>query len=233
MTDKVNKMELFNKTRKDFFEELLVTCHDENLDEYNDFTKAQAKEYYNLVKTCENNFFTKYYLDDAIFYNTSFSLKNIGGLLDSFSYTSYLYLIATSMFDKKRLQKVSKGIKDAKERKTKVHEEASSQLENVSNEIMKSMCSITPGEAPSGLNDIISEVLSSVKQETGGQDLSKLNISPADILSSISSKTSNNNLKGKTGIDFNSLISNISSKIEKKVESGDLSIEGLEGLMKK
>lgn len=238
MADKVNKLELFNKTRKEFFEELLVTCHCEDLDEYTPFTKTQIKEYYNLVKTCENVFFTKYYLDDAIFYKTSFSLKNTEGLIDSFSYTSYLYLISTSMFDKKRLQKVSKNIKMSKEAKEtnennqqNQQNQQNNQLENISNEIMKSMPK--DSETPSGLNDIISEVLKSVKQETGNRDLSKLNISPADILSSMTSKSSNDSLKNKTGIDFNSLISGISSKIEEKVLSGDISMDGLEGMVKK
>ena len=221
------KIELFNKVRKSFHDELLLTCHEEKFDDYTDFSKEQIREFYEEAKKHEEEFLKMHFLTSDKFKNTCFNLSNPGALVDSFSYTSHLYLISTGIFQKGSINPLSKKIKKSKEDKEREMREAPEKLEKLSKEI-KDVITSQPTPVDNGLNDIINEVLSSVKEETGGQDLSGLDLSPADILGSVTSKNSNDKLKNKTGVDFGSLISTISSKIEKRVESGEIDISNLQ-----
>ena len=228
----MSKINLFNKTRKEFHDELLISCHDETFDDYTPLSREDIKKFSDEVKEKESEFLKMHFLETPEFEKMCFSLKNTGALIDSFSYTSYLYLISAGIFQKGSLNPLSKAIKKSKEDKENDLVIAPKKLESISDEIVSSMICSNPTPENGSLNDIINEVLNSVKQETGGQDLSNLNISPADILGSVSSKNSNDKLKKKTGIDFGNLISNISAKIEGKVAAGDLDISALQKMFK-
>ncbi len=230
-----DKILLFNKTRKEYYEELLVSCRDEQLDDYKDMDKEDIKNFYNNVKENENEFLRSFLLDNEVFYNASFSLKNKAALLDSFDYTSYLYLISTRIVHKNRLHEVSKLIREAKARKEQMLSIAPKQFENISNKLMSDIATNPEHNSSggmSGISDIINEVLSSVKEETKGADLSKMEINPSDIIGSISSKKTNDSLKEKSGIDFGNLIASVSSKLEGRIKNGEIDISKLQKMFK-
>jgi len=225
------KIDLFNKTLKEFHDELLVSQFGKDINEFASYSNDDVKKFYNDFKQNEELFFKDQTIQSDEFKKICFSLDLDPS--ESFSYTSYLYLIATSIIEKGRLSEVSKAIKNSKLLFEETEKNKSLQLENISNEIMSNIA--TSGGTPSssgGLGLLVSEVLNSVKQETNGQDLSNLNISPADIIGSISNKRTNQNLKNKTNIDFGSMISKISSQIEKKIAKGEIDMKDLQNVLK-
>jgi hypothetical protein len=230
LSTKPSKVEIFNKSLKEFYEDLLVSHYNKDIKDLVSYNKDDVKKFYNYIKSNETTFFDKFYLYDEFFLDFCFGLE-----LDykySFPYVSRLYLVATSVVEKQRLKDVSKLVKQSHERLEKEREGETKQLEKISDNIISSIASSSTPEETGGLGLLVSEVLNSVKQETGGKDLSCLDISPADIIGSISSKNTNDSLKNKTGIDFGSMITKISSQIEQKISKGEINVKSLQGFMK-
>lgn len=77
---------------------------------------------------------------------------------------------------------------------------------------------------------LIDEVLEQVDKELGGKNV---NVSATDLINSVTNRKTNKKLKNKTGIDFGSLIQNISKSVEQKINNGELDMAEVEKLIKK